>query len=75
VLHTAEPVELVRDVIRAATNVTPRTVLDPRVGYQYVAKLTSRVMKLQAGLIIRAILTTAEVSDTSADRSNVRSIA
>ena len=63
------------NLIRAAADVTPRTVLDPRVGFRYLATLTSRLVKLQGGLALRAILTTSDVPTTAADRSNVRSIA
>jgi len=74
-LHQPSPSELVGHVLRAVTNVTPRTVLDPRVGFRYLATLTSRLVKLQGGLVLRAILTTSDVPTTAADRSNVRSIA
>jgi hypothetical protein len=64
-------------VKQAALNVTPRTVFDPRVGVRYVATLTSRLVKLQGGLFLRAIFDTdaAAHAQPLADRSNVRSIA
>jgi hypothetical protein len=62
----------------AALDIRPRTVLDPREGVRYLARLTSRVMKLQGGLVLRAIVDTdslAGTDDPAADRSNVHSIA
>jgi hypothetical protein len=52
-------------------------VLDPRLGVRYLATLTSRLIKLQGGLFLRAIVDTdaAANNQTGADRSNVRSIA
>jgi len=74
-LKPPEPSELVRNVVRAAANLSPRTVIDPWAGYGYLSTLTSRLLALHAGLVLRAILNTAEVSDPAADRSKVRSIA
>src|SRR3954452_13712121 len=69
--------ELASKVKQAALDVTPRTVLDPRVGVRYLATLTSRLIKLQGGLILRAIVDTdaAANNQPDADLSNVRSIA
>jgi hypothetical protein len=75
VLHRPEPVDLARNVIRAATDLSVRTVIDPRAGYRYLVTLTSRLVKLQAGVVLRVVLTAAEESDTSSHRSNMRSIA
>jgi hypothetical protein len=76
-LYQPSPVELASKVKQAALNVTPRTVLDPRVGARYLATLTSRLVKLQGGLVLRAIVDTdaAAQAQPSADRSNVRFIA
>jgi len=75
-LYQPTPAELVAKVKQAAADVSVRTVLDPRVGARYVAEVTSRLVKLQGGLILRAIITTdAPVVEVAVDRSNVRSIA
>ena len=52
-------------------------MFDPRVGGRYLATLISRLVKLQGGLFLRAIVDTdaAANAQPSADRSNVRSIA
>src|SRR3954468_9985219 len=51
--------------------------LDPRLGVRYLATLTSRLIKLQGGLVLRAIVDTdaAANNQPDADLSNVRSIA
>ena len=51
-------------------------MLDPRLGVRYLATLTSRLIKLQGGLFLRAIVDTdaAANNQTGADLSNVRSI-
>ena len=60
----------------AALDVSPRTVLDPRVGVRYLATLASRLVKLQGGLVLRAIVDTEDGADQAAARpSNVRFIA
>ena len=60
----------------AAADVSPRTLANPRLGARYVAQLTSRLVKLQGGLLLRAIITTdIRVQAELGDRSNVRSIA
>ena len=76
-LYQPSPAELANEVKQAALDVTPRTVYDPRVGVRYLATLTSRLIKLQGGLVLRAIVDTdaAANNQTGADRSNVRSIA
>jgi hypothetical protein len=51
------PADLVRNVVRAAMDVSPRTIFDPRAGYRYWMTLASRLVKLQGGLVLRAILT------------------
>ncbi|HSP38770.1 MAG TPA: hypothetical protein VLR26_13560, partial [Frankiaceae bacterium] len=69
------PAELVAKVREAAFDLTPRTVLDPRLSARYVSNLVSKIVKLQGGLLLRAIVTINEVeASESADRSNVRSI-
>jgi hypothetical protein len=52
------PSDLVRNVVRAALEVTPRTLFDPRAGY-----------RLQGGLVLRAVLTE---DDPHAGTSDVR---
>jgi hypothetical protein len=69
-----EPADLVRNVIRAAVAVRPRTVIDPRAGYRYVSTLASRLIKLQGGLVLRAIVTTPDTTAEPAERTNMRSI-
>jgi hypothetical protein len=75
VFNKPNPSELIGDVLRAALDVTPRTVLDPRAGYRYWTTLASKMVKLPSGMALRAILSTADVHEAPADRSNVRSIA
>lgn len=76
-LYQPTPTALVGKVREAATDVSLRTLIDPRVGARYLATVGSRLAKLQGGLFLRAIVTTdAEVvAERPADRSNVRSIA
>jgi hypothetical protein len=52
-------------------------VYDPRVGVRYLGTLASRLIKLQGGLFLRAIVDTdaAANKQSGADLSNVRSIA
>ena len=54
-----------------------RWMCDPRLGVRYLATLTSRLIKLQGGLVLRAIVDTdaAANNQAGADLSNVRSIA
>jgi hypothetical protein len=73
-LDQPSPPELVHNVVRAALDVTPRTVLDPRAGYRYWTTLASRLVKLPGGLLLRAMITMPD-ADAPADRSNARSIA
>jgi hypothetical protein len=73
-LDQPSPAELVHNVVRAALDVSPRTVLDPRAGYRYWTTLASRLMKLQGGLLLRAMITAPD-TDAAADRCNARSIA
>jgi len=51
-------------------DLTPRTVLDPRAGFRYWSTLASRLVKLQGGLVLRALVTTPD-SDAPADHSKV----
>jgi hypothetical protein len=51
------PRQLMANVITAARDFRPRTVLDPREGFLYTARLTSRMVKLQGGLMLWAIMT------------------
>jgi len=62
----------VRNVVRAAVAVRPRTVIDPRAGYRYLSTLASRLIKLQGGL--GAIVTTPDTTVEPAERTNMRSI-
>ncbi|MGK5112256.1 MULTISPECIES: hypothetical protein [unclassified Geodermatophilus] len=52
-------------------------MLDPRVGVHYLVTLASRLVKLQGGLFLRAIVDTDAAANrrSTADLSNVRSIA
>ena len=52
-------------------------MFDPRVGARYLGTLASRLIKLQGGLVLRAIVDTdaAANNQAGADLSNVRSIA
>ena len=76
-LYQPSTAELAAKVKQAALDVTPRTVFDPRLGARYLATLTSRLIKLQGGLFLRAIVDTdaAANKQPGADLSNVRSIA
>jgi hypothetical protein len=76
-LYQPSPAELAAKVKQAALDVTPRTVYDPRLGVRYLATLTSRLVKLQGGLVLRAIVDTdgSANKQSGADLSNVRSIA
>jgi len=74
-LYQPSPAELVANVREAASEISLRTVLDPRVGARYLTALTSRLVKLPGGLLLRAIITTDNVVPGPEERSNVRSIA
>ena len=76
-LYQPSPAELASKVKQAALDVTPRTVYDPRVGVRYLGTLASRLIKLQGGLFLRAIVDTdaAANKQSAADPSNVRSTA
>ncbi|HEY6797084.1 MAG TPA: hypothetical protein VI248_20620 [Kineosporiaceae bacterium] len=50
--------QLLTGVVAAAMDVSPRTVLDPREGFRYWTTLTSRLIKFQGGLFLRAIVAT-----------------
>jgi hypothetical protein len=50
--------ELVAKVREAAYDVSLRTAIDPRETVRRVAALTSRVVKLRGGLLLRATVTT-----------------
>ena len=53
-----------------------RTLIDPRVSARNVSNLTSRLLKLQGGLLLRAVLTTdMPVHATPATVRNIGSIA
>ena len=70
------PAELVANVTAAALDLSPRTLLSPRSGLRYVAAVASHLIKLQGGLLLRAIVTTDTASNPVAlDLSHVRSIA
>lgn len=68
-LTQPQPTELFRSVLRAAANVSPRTVIDPRVGFRYLTTLASKVVQLQGGLVLRVITPTDDTTeaDTSTD--------
>ena len=51
------PRQLVANVVTAARDFRPRTVLDPREGLLFSARLASRIVKLQGGLMLWAIIT------------------
>jgi len=74
-LYQPSPAELVANVREAAAEISLRTVLNPRVGARYLTALTSRLVKLQGGLLLRAIITTDAAVPGPAERPNVRSIA
>ncbi|MFP5369709.1 MAG: hypothetical protein ACLGI3_03045 [Actinomycetes bacterium] len=74
-LHQPSPAVLAAKVKHAALDLSPRTLLDPRVSVRYLATLTSRLVKLQGGLFLRAITDTEANGRPIAERSNVRSIA
>jgi hypothetical protein len=76
-LYQPSTAELAAKVKQAALDVTPRTVYDPRLGVRYLATLTSRLIKLQGSLFLRAIVDTDAAANnlTGPDRSNVRFIA
>jgi tRNA/tmRNA/rRNA uracil-C5-methylase (TrmA/RlmC/RlmD family) len=65
----------------AANRLLVRTVLevadlDPRAAARYVANVTSRLIKLQGGLLLKAIVTTdGSANEVTATESNVRYIA
>jgi hypothetical protein len=75
-VNQASTAELTASLKEAAFDVSARTFVDPRVGAKYVSTLISRLVKLQGGLFLQAIITPrADVTTETADRSNVRSIA
>ena len=54
--------------------VSLRTLLDPREGVRYVGAVSSRLVKLSGGLVLRAIVTTDTVVEVPALPANVRKI-
>jgi hypothetical protein len=75
-LYQPTPAELVAKVREAASDISLRTVVDPRLTVRYVSELTSRIVKLQGGLFLRAIVTTdVPVHAAAPLPDNVRSIA
>jgi hypothetical protein len=72
-LDQPSPAELVHNVVRAALDVTPRTVLDPRAGYRYWTTLASRLVKLPGGLLLRAMITMPTLLRTVPTRAPSRS--
>lgn len=76
-LYQPTPAQLDAKVRKAALDVSARTLVDPRVGARYVGNRTSRLLKLQGGLLLRAVLTTDPPvpAVTVQQFSNVRSIA
>ncbi len=66
--------ELVGNITEAALDLSPRTILDPRVGLRYVANLTTAMIRLPGGLLLRAVVT-EPVPAQPAGPSNVRFIA
>lgn len=78
-LYQPTSMQLLAGVLEAALDVSPRTVLDPRVGIRYWTKLMSRVVKFQGGLLLRTMITTdLPIQQTAEDEDlhdNVRSIA
>jgi len=71
-LYQPSPATLVRNVLNAATQVTPRVIFDPRATYRYLATVSSSLVKLQGGLVMRAIVTAPERPNASSDQHNVR---
>ena len=58
------------------TDVSPRAVLDPRAGARYLANVSSRLIKLPGGLLLKAIVTTdGSANEVTVSESNVRFIA
>jgi len=69
--------ELVKNVAMAAFDLNPRMLIDPRAGLRYTTNLTSRLVKLQGGLFLSAVLTTdpTEVPERHERSRWLRSIA
>jgi hypothetical protein len=70
------PAELLHNVSRAARDLSPRILVDPRVQVRYATRLTSSLLKLQGGLFLRAMMTASEAEDTDVSQvATLRSIA
>jgi hypothetical protein len=68
--------ELVKNVSAAAFDLSPRMLIDPRVGLRYMATLNSQLLKLQGRLFLAPMLTTPSASDQPAPAERaLRSIA
>lgn len=75
-LYQPTPAELVANVKDAVLDLSPRTLLSPRSGLRYVGAVATRLIKLQGGLLLRALVTTDTTSNPVVrDQSHVRSIA
>ena len=75
-LYQPSAADLLALVKEAVNDVSARTVLDPRAAARYVANVTSRLIKLQGGLLLKAIVTTdGSANEVTATESNVRYIA
>jgi hypothetical protein len=67
---------LLERVKEAVADVSARTMLDPMAAARYLANVTSRLIKLQGGLLLKAIVTTqGSANEVTATESNIRYIA
>jgi hypothetical protein len=68
--------ELAMNVVRAAVDVNPRMLVDPRAQFRYATTLASRLVRLQGGLILKAVMTPqAPPADPGPEVVRLRSIA
>jgi hypothetical protein len=70
----ASPRELLGNVATAARAIRPRTFVDPREGARYWTNLTTSLIKLQGGLLLRTMITEGAVQEDE-PLAMVRSIA
>ena len=66
---------LLHDVVRAAAALRPRTLVDPREGGRWAATLLRTVVRVPAGLVVRAALTPVDVPSRQRPVAVIRHIA
>lgn len=72
-----KPAELLKDLARTATTVSPRMLVDPRESVGYVRRVAKGFLKLQGSLLVRALFVSDDHDELEATQEfgRLRSIA